>query len=173
MVIDLSDVAEFETQYIKKEGVFLLEVKKVITDGVGSDFDEDDEHKEKPKIKIEMEGFELVKGDDGKFKKDESVLYTAPETFSTTKKWLWAFKKLTNAMHEDKETIPPSFDINQLTGRFVIGISKQSKKDDRYFNIIDWKYSQANRDKPLLTKSEPQIDTDAPAIEVDDQSIPF
>lgn len=143
------------TDYIAKEGKFILRIEKLVEDGFTQDG--------QAKFKLFFQGVEVGTKD---------PIYSHSEMFNVGQTSLWRIKQLEVALKA-----PECYDINDFIGRYVIADikSRRYKKNDGSTGVAysakSWEYSTHNDKLPPIP--EAKQDADYGTIDISDDEIPF
>lgn len=159
MVINTKGVEINDTQYIKKDGIFLLKIEEFVEDGYSNEGN--------PKFKLLFKGMEIIDN------KMQSTTYAHTEFYSTDAKMLWKIKQLELGLKA-----PEIYDINNFIGRYAIAIVKMEEYNGKTnARVKEWQYSPQNDKMPPIpeaTQEQSSSDVQSePEIDISEDEIPF
>ena len=144
------------TDYIQKEGKFIVRIEKLVEDGFTQDG--------QAKFKLFFQGVEVG---------TKEPIYSHIEMFNVGQTSLWRIKQLEVALKA-----PECYDINDFIGRYVIADikSRSYKKNDGSTGVAygakSWEYSTHNDKLPPIPEAK-QNENDGTIIVNDDEELPF
>lgn len=144
------------TDYIQKEGKFIVRIEKLVEDGFTQDG--------QAKFKLFFQGVEVG---------TKEPIYSHYEMFNVGETSLWRIKQLEVALKA-----PECYDINDFIGRYVIANIKSRsypKKDGSgngiAYDAKSWEYSMHNDKLPPIPEAKQNEDNGT--IDISDDEIPF